>query len=173
MQFKLWLENYRKIPYILEKLAAEAKKAGSFENFEHDFLRQIKHGIYWHWTNNPNFQIDTKTGPRDMSSIASGDIDVGKLMITSDLHYWSLYGPKGKGRKFAALIDMSEVPRESYYQVNRGFGNEFFVNDPSKAKVVKILERSKAFDFDRRQNKYLPQSEKELENFYNSIVYQS
>ena len=39
-------------------LAAEAIKAGSFEEFKKDFILQTKHGLYWHITDNPNFEID-------------------------------------------------------------------------------------------------------------------
>ena len=101
-------------------------------------MQQIKHGTYWHWTDDPNFTIDLNKGPRDMSSMSSNKMSVGKLMITSDFKYWSDYGPEEKGRRYAALIDMSDVPRKEYYQVNRGFGNEFFVSDPSKAIVIKV-----------------------------------
>jgi hypothetical protein len=172
MQFKRWLEthqyNINRLPLILKGLAAEAKKAPSFEDFAKDFSIQIKHGLYWHWTNDPNFQIDPTKGPRDMSSMADGGEDKGKLMITSDLHGWSLYGPNQKGRQYAAIIDMSNVPRNAYWQVKRGFGNEFYVNDPSNAKVAKVVPRVQAFKIDREQQAYLPQNDEELLNFYNA-----
>jgi hypothetical protein len=98
--------------------------------------------------------------------MASGQMDIGKLMVTSDLQYWSDYG----NRNYVAIIDMSNVPRNAYYQVNRGFGNEFFVTNPSKAKVIAVLPKNKAFSKNREQNQYLPGSEAELLNFYNSVV---
>src|SRR5581483_681767 len=142
----------KRLPKLLYGLVAEARKAGSFEEFSRDFSLQIKHGLYWHWTDDHNFQIDPKKGPRDLSSMAAGGMTPGKLMITSHLSYWSDYGGE-KGRPHVALIDMSEVPRNSYYQVNRGFGNEFFVADPSKAKVIGVYSRERAARIDRDHHK--------------------
>jgi len=165
MQFRQWLIeswNPHNLPLILKGLAAEARKAGSWEEFRKDFIFQIKHGLYWHWTDDKDFQIDPLKGPRDMTSMGGGKMTSGVLMITSHLSYWSDYG----NRQYAAIIDMSQVPRKSYSQVNRGFGNEFYVLDPSAAKVIAVLSRQRAFAKDREQHKYLPQSEEELEKFY-------
>lgn len=160
------LEAVGRMPLILQGLAAEAKKAGSFEEFEKDFLRQIKHGLYWHWTDDPSFRIDPNRGPRDMSSMGSGSEVPGALMISSDIDAWSEYG----ARPYAAIIDMSDVPREAYYQVKRGFGNEFYVADPSKARVVQVLPRAKALAKDRNQRRYLPQNSDALRGFYEQVV---
>jgi hypothetical protein len=54
-----------KIPNFLQVLAAEARKAGSVDNFRNDYLVHLKTGIYWHWTDDPQFQIDPAKGPRD------------------------------------------------------------------------------------------------------------
>jgi hypothetical protein len=158
-----------RIPKSLQGLAAEALKYDTFKEFEHAFLGEIKHGTYWHWTDDPNFKIDPSKGPRDMSSLSTGSMDAGKLMITSDLEYWSDYGPGGKGRPYVALIDMSEVPKGAYRQVNRGFGNEFFVSDPSKAKVEAVYPRQRALQVNRERSKALPQSSEELEGFYDRV----
>ena len=157
-------------PRLLNGLAAEARKCSSFEEFEKNYLREIKHGLYWHWTNDPNFRIDPMKGPRDMSSMASGEVDPGKLMVTSHLEYWSDYGPGGKGRPFAALIDLSGVPSDQYRQVNRGFGNEFYVNDPSAARVVKVYPRKEAFRVDSQSDKLMPQSSEALLDFYQTVT---
>lgn len=159
-----------RVPKALQGLAAEARKAGSFEEFEKDFLRDIKHGTYWHWTDDPDFKIDPSKGPRDMSSISTGRVDQGKLMVTSHLDAWSDYGPGGKGRPYAALIDMSDVPREAYRQVGRGFGNELYVSDPSKARVEAVYPRRRAFHVDRERARILPQSSEELEEFYKRVT---
>jgi len=133
-----------RVPKALEGLAAEARKCSTFEEFSQDFHRDIKHGQYWHLTDNPDFQIDLSKGPRDMSSMADGAMDAGKLMITSHLENWHAYynydreGKKRVSRPYVALIDMSQVPRNAYHQVSRGFGNEFWVEDPSQARVVKV-----------------------------------
>lgn len=173
MNFKLWLEsqykfNMKRLPLILQGLAAEAVKAGSFTEFKKDFTLQIKHGLYWHWTDDIYFKIDSERGPRDMSSLAAGGMDEGKLMITSDIDAWANYGT----RPYAALIDMTEVPRNGYRQVNRGFGNEFFVSDPSKAKVLEVLPRKQAFAKDRQQRSLLSKainSNEDLEAFYDAV----
>ncbi len=150
---------------ILHGLAAEARKASSFEEFEDDFHFQIKHGLYWHVTDRKDFKLDAKSGPRDMSSMADGSISAGKFMVTSDLGNWlDQYEKRG----YVALVDMSEVPRKKYWQVHRGFGNEFFVDDPSKAKVVKVLSRKEAERFDNAQHKLLPGSKEELRAFYDA-----
>jgi len=158
-----------RIPKALQGLAAEAQKCDSFEEFEKDFLHDIKHGTYWHWTDDPDFKIDPSKGPRDMSSLSTGREDTGKLMVTSHLDAWSDYGPGGKGRPYAALIDMSDVPRNMYRQVNRGFGNEFFVWDPSKAKVTAVYPRRRAFQVDRERKAVLPQNAEELREFYDRV----
>lgn len=159
----------KRLPLILQGLAAEAIKAGSFEEFKRDFHHQIKHGLYWHWTDDPNFIIDQAKGPTDMSSIGSGRMDAGSLMITSDIDAWAHYGT----RPYAALIDMTEVPRNAYRQVNRGFGNEFFVYDPSKARVITVLPRKKAFAKDRQQRAALISTisnNEDLETFYDAVT---
>jgi hypothetical protein len=158
-----------RIPKALQGLAAEARKCDSFEEFEKDFLSEIKHGTYWHWTDDPDFKIDPSKGPKDMSSLSSVRVSPGKLMVTSHLEAWSDYGPGGKGRPYAALIDMSDVPRNAYRQVKRGFGNEFFVDEPSKAKVTAVYPRSRAFQVDRARAAMIPQSSQELEKFYERV----
>ena len=154
-----------KIPEILHGLVAEAKKYSTFEEFEKAFLVELKHGLYWHITDNPNFAIDPEKGPHDMSSLSTGhSMSKGKLMITSHLTYWaSSYFPQ---RKYAALIDMSEVSSKLYYQVNRGMGNEFFVTNPSKAKVIKVFHLKDALRIDDMHHKIAPQSKEELKQLY-------
>jgi len=158
-----------KVSKALQGLAAEAMKYDTFDEFEKAFLVEIKHGTYWHWTDDPNFTIDKEKGPRDMSSLSTGKMTKGALMITSDFRYWSTYGPGEKGRPYAALIDMSDVPKEAYYQVKRGFGNEFYVSDPSRARVTAVYPRARAFQVDSERKKMLPQSSEELEMFYNKV----
>ena len=153
-----------KTPLILQGLAAEVDKAPNFEEFRRDFLFQIKHGLYYHVTSNPNFNIDPLKGPRDASSLSMGRHDAGKLMITSHLECW--VEEFSDTRDYVALIDMTDVPRKAYWQVNRGFGNEFYVDDPSKARVVWVKSISEALEFDEKQHNYLPGSEEALYNFY-------
>jgi hypothetical protein len=155
----------------LSGLAAEAIKAGSFDEFARDFQFQIKHGIYWHLTDNPDFNIDLSLGPRDMSSLGGGGMSPGNLMITSDLENWdAVYNDEEVTRPFAALIDMSDVPRNAYYQVNRGFGNEFFVSDPGSARVTAVMPIGAALAFDADYDSQLPQNREELKEFYTDVV---
>ncbi len=158
-------KDWRDHPH-LKGLAAEAKKYDTPEEFEKDFLVHIKHGKYWHITDNPNFKIDSLKGPRDMSSIASGQMEPGKLMITSHLEHWTENYPN---RKYAAMIDMSDVHKSHYWQVKRGFGNEFWVEHPDKAKVMKVLPIHKALSLDRRMHKTLAKhilSSQDLHHFW-------
>jgi hypothetical protein len=168
MKFKDYLnEEVTKIPKILQGLAAEARKYKTFDEFQNAFLGQIKHGRYYHVTDNPDFTIDPHKGPRDMSSMAIGNpTSIGKLMITSHLENWL---PGYKERKYVAIIDMSEVPEKEYWQVNRGFGNEFHVNNPDKAKVIKVLSRGAAMSDSNRYQSALESFIKgpdDLEEFY-------
>ena len=152
-------------------LRAEARKYNSFEEFEKAWLREIKHGLYWHITYDKNFQIDPEKGPGDTSSLSSGGVDKGKLMITSHLAYWAdsymdeeLTG--GNPREYAAAIDMSNVPENKYRQVNRGFGNEFFVEDTSQAKVLAVLPINEALKVDEQFQEQLPQNQASLKEIY-------
>jgi hypothetical protein len=168
MKFLEYLNESSSIPKILLPLAAEAKKYKTFAEFEYAFLHDIKHGRYYHVTDNPDFTIDSTKGPRDMSSMAIGHgMDVGALMITSDLEAWmSSYS----NRKYIAVIDMSAVSPDKYKQVNRGFGNEFYVTDPSSAKVIKVLSRSAAASDSRRYQSALEsyiRGSNDLKHFYN------
>lgn len=168
MRFNNYLqEEVTKIPKILDGLAAEARKYRTFEDFQNAFLGQIKHGRYYHITQDPAFKIDPSLGPRDMSSMGDGKMTPGYLMITSHLENWM---PGYANRKYVAIIDMSEVPEDKYRQVNRGFGNEFWVSDPSKAKVLKVVSRSTAQSDSRRYQSALEsliKSPDDLEQLYN------
>ena len=152
-----------RIPLVLRGLAAEARKCKNIGEFWRDFSSRIKHGTYWHVTDDPNFKIDPTRGPRDMSSLSIPTMSPGKLMITSNLRDWTGY----MNRKYAVQIDMSEVPRNAYWQVNRGFGNEFWVEDPSKAKVIRIVPIKQSLKLNSYAYKQLPHNEQELVNFYN------
>ncbi len=149
------------VPPILAGLVNEARKYNSPEEFQKAFLGEIKHGMYWHVTEDPEFFIDPDKGPSDMSSMSGGhQISLGKLMITSDIETWaSNYAPN---RSYAALIDMSYVSPEKYTQVNRGFGNEFFVHDPSQAKVIGVFSIKDALRIDHEHHSSLPQDFNEL-----------
>ena len=163
----------------LSGLAAEAIKAGSFEEFKKDFILQTKHGVYWHITDNPNFEIDPTTGPRDFSSLGNPNVikHPGTLMITSHLEHWEDFynidpdsDERSITRPYAALIDMSDVPRNIYYQVNRGFGNEFMVTDINNVNVINVMSIEEALAYDEAYNSKLPNSEEALREFYNSVV---
>jgi len=223
------------IPPILNGLVAEARKCNSFEEFEQDFVSQIKHGLYWHVTKAENFYIDLEKGPKDYSSMSLDSTPKkGKLMITSDLDRWlnefhyienhavdfvynvidsdlwqylntfdsiadintettkefdenvqkALLAAKqlyenyivkheANRRNWVAQIDMSEVPRDAYQQVNRGFGNELFVQDPSKARVTRTIPIEQAYKITEEHEAQLPQSREELLEFYNTVKEQS
>lgn len=156
----------------LSCLAAEARKADSYGEFEQDYMRQYKRGLYWHVTMDPDFKIDPTKGPQDKSAGGFGSIGIGDLMFTSDLERWS--GHYGKERGYAALLDMTKVPRESYRQVSRGFGNEFYLRDAanSKARVVKVVTISTAKRNDKLYSNFLPKSYEELKEFYEWAIKQ-
>lgn len=159
-----FLEQFK--PQSLKGLAAEALKTDTLEEFEKDYLVQIKHGTYWHITDNPNFQINPNLGPRDMSSMAAGEMTKGALMVTSHLENWVSEYPD---RKYAAEIDMSNVDRKDYYQVKRGFGNEFFITNPTQAKVVRVVPIQQALRINRYRHGKIPNSYEDLQSFYQRV----
>jgi len=154
----------------LKPLADEMAKYDSFEEYAKAFTVEIKRGYYWHITNNPKFKIDSLKGPRDMSSLGSGKINAGELMVTSDLEYWVDYY-KQDGRKFAVLIDLSQLPKNSYNQISRGFGNEFNISKQylNQVKVIKVYPIKNALAKDRRFNSNIPQSKVKLKQFWDKV----
>jgi hypothetical protein len=152
----------------LPQLAKDAVDAGSFEAFRRGFGLQTKHGKYYHVTDNPNFQIDPARGPRDMSSMAGGKMTPGDLMITSDPELWAFN--YGKKRPYIAEIDVSGVPYSELKQVGRGFGNEFYLSNASRAKVNNVRPTKNALAAYRRYHKSIPQSEEALRAFYKSVT---
>jgi hypothetical protein len=133
-------------------LEGEARKYPTFEEFFKAFAGEIMHGRYYHWTDDSGFSIDPEKGPRDMSTLSSGGTDVGALMVTSDPEAWADYGgerldyhpdlgPIMSGRKYVAVVDLTELPKDSYWQVNRGFGNEIYVDQPELARVERVIPR--------------------------------
>jgi hypothetical protein len=121
-------------------------------------------GIYWHLTDSPDFKISLDKGPRDMSSLASGRVTPGELMVTSDLRHWAAY--YGDSRPYAALIDLGSLePYREYQNVSRGFGHEIMVYKPMKAVVVAVIPTKSAFKIYRRvQDHILPQNKEEHYN---------
>ena len=95
----------------LQGLAAEARKCKTYAEFDKAFGLQLKHGRYYHLTEDPNFHIDPLKGPRDLSSMSSGTrMNIGKFMITSHLAYW--IEEFERTRPYVAVIDMSDVPHQ-------------------------------------------------------------
>lgn len=155
------------VRFPLKQLFAEAAKYADFESFERAYLHEIKHGQYWHVTQDPDFVIDPERGPRDMSSMASGSMTPGALMITSHLKLWADY----YDRPYAAEIDMSKVPEHLYRQVDRGFGNEFFVRPEGArlAQVTGVYTVKSALRRDREYHSKLPNSDQELAELYYKV----
>lgn len=155
--------QYKKIK--LSPLELEAIKYDNFNDFEFAYLGDIKHGRYFHVTDNPNFNIDPNYAPRDMSSMATGPSSNKGMMITSDLDLWLFEFPE---RQYVAEIDMSNVNPKDYYQVKRGFGNEFWVTPEgvAKAKVIRVFTRKNALQSSHRYFNRLPESSEGLRNIW-------
>jgi hypothetical protein len=147
----------------LQPIAHEALKYDTFEEFRSAYTVDIIHGRYWHVTDDPNFKIDPTKSPVDYSSMATGGNDLPGLMISSDPKLWVDTFPR---RKFIAEIDMSAVPKEAYRQINRGFGNEFWVEDLVNPKVKSVLPKEKALRQIRTYDSQKPQSPEELKEVY-------
>jgi hypothetical protein len=153
---------------LLAGLRAEARKAGSWPTFLRDFGHEYKHGLSWHVTSRRAFQIDPTTGPRNVSSLADTSAPtVGALQVTSDLAFWLDHD---ESRPWVARIDLSRVPRRAYWQVQRGFGHEFWVEPTTGARVAEVLSRADALRVDAAYAACLPQTEDALRAFYRATV---
>lgn len=162
-------ETSKRISPRLIYLAKLAKHYKTFKEFENDYQIKNFHGIYWHLTTNPNFVINPKQAPTDLSSLASGPGSTPGLMVSTDIGNW--HATFNQRRQYAVQIDLSDlIPNVDYRGVNRGFGHEIFVFKPEGAKVVKILPISKAlkqnYD-DYRRN--LPQNQEQLKRLYDLV----
>ena len=146
----------------LDRLAAEARQHATFESFSDAFSVHTNHGTYWHLTKSPKFRISSETGPRDMSSGASGQIiGEGALMVTSDLERW--VEEYAESRNSVVMLDLSDVKPEDKIQVSRGFGNEIYLMPEvaKKAKVVGIYSIKQALALDNKFKKNNPVVDKE------------
>ena len=153
---------------LLNPLAAEARKYDTFADFSNAYQIDLKHGTYWHVTADKNFVINPLQGPRDMSSGAiTGAAGNPGLMVTSDLEHW-LAAYTGKERPYVARIDLSALAPDAYKQINRGFGNEFFLSDLANVKVDGTFTRAAAKKIDAAYDAVLPQSESALQVIYDA-----
>lgn len=157
---------------ITQTLRKFASHYDNFNDFQKSFLVDLNHGYYWHLTNDPNFTINPQKGPRDMSSIAKGQIrEPGALMVTTHLDHWDdEYNNPEVTRPLAALIDLSDIDPRKLKQVDRGFGNEFYLTPElaRQAKLVEIMPIEKARSLDKRLHSTLPTNKNELMNIWNS-----
>lgn len=163
---KEFTETSNKVSPRLIYLAKLAKHYKTFEEFENDYQLKNFHGIYWHLTTNPNFVINPKQSPTDLSSLAGGSRGEPGLMVSTDISNW--HATFNGLRQYAAQIDLSDlIPNMDYRDVKRGFGHEIYVFKPEGVKVIKVLPISKAlkqnYD-DYRRN--LPQNREQLKRLY-------
>jgi len=162
--------NYNKFP--LTALIKQARNFKIFKEFSTFYSLDIYHGYYWHLTDNPNFEISNSTGPRDMSSMSNGGItENGAIMLTSDLAYWDEYYNTSRDswkrdikRNYAVLFDASDIEPRLLKQVNRGFGNEIYLdaNTAKKLKQMGVYSLKYAKSLDNKFHNMIPQSENSL-----------
>lgn len=163
--FKQYLEEKQEksVSKWLLPLANEAKHYDSFEEYSKAYSLDAIRGIYYHFTENENFEIDPELGPRDFSSMSFGKMtDKNAIMVTSEFSHW--YDNYKNNRKYVALLDCSDIKKS---QVGRGFGNEFYIKDSSKCKLIKVMTLKQAKDFVRKFDKLIPHSNEELLYLYN------
>jgi len=169
--------NYTKFP--LNSLVKFSNQFNDFKEFSKWYSVESNHGYYWHITDNKNFKISNKISPRDMSSMAFGtnNENYGDLMITGDLEYWNEHyntnpatSEKDVKRNYAALFDASELNPKSLKQVSRGFGNEIYLDklEAKKLKLIGVYNMDYALALDKKFEKIIPQSEKELYELWRS-----
>jgi len=162
-QFINFLESREIARNTLKKFASQYE---DFKDFEKSFLVDLNHGYYWHITDDPNFSISGIKGPRDMSSMSDGRInEPGALMVTTHLEHWDEhYNGEETARPYAALLDLSDLDPRKLRQVNRGFGNEFYLTpgQARQAKLVEVMPMAKAREEDRKIHLTLPANRQEL-----------
>ena len=143
-----------------------------FKDFEKSFLVDLNHGYYWHLTDDPNFSISGTKGPRDMSSMSDGRTkEPGALMVTSHLEHWDdHYNGETATRPYAALLDLSGLDPRNIRQVDRGFGNEFYLTpeQAAKARLVELIPVERAREEDRRLHLTLPANRQELMDIWST-----
>ncbi|MFA5714823.1 MAG: hypothetical protein WC998_03725, partial [Candidatus Paceibacterota bacterium] len=165
--------------YGLKQLA---KKFDDFEDFSKAYSLGAQHGVYWHITDNPNFNVSDQIAPRDMSSMAAGNgANKGAVMVTSDLPMWDEYynakrdadgdvieGERQNKRPYAVQLDLSDIDPKRIRQTSRGFGNEIFIwpEDAKKVKVVKVIPIEEALKQDEAYDKMKPSSEAKLKKLW-------
>lgn len=166
MRFAIWLEALSRYDFARSALEKFARHFGDFEGFSRFYSLEVNHGYYWHLSDDPNFSPSVEKGPRDMSSMASGEVkEPGALMVTSHLDYWdSFYNGEGSTRMYAALLDLSDIEPERIKQVSRGFGNEIYLplEIARKARVVEVMPVHRARAVDKQLERASPQSKQEL-----------
>lgn len=116
---------------------------------------------YWHITHDPHFQIDPSRTPSDLSSMSMGADHEPALMFTDDPHGWASAfhsHPDELGveyentdpRLYAAEIEpygqMGATNSEEgdYWPVNRGFGSEYYMPNPSPHVVRRVVPLTQA-----------------------------
>jgi len=154
--------------YLLP-LVKLAKHFDTFEDFQSNYCCKNFHGLYWHLTDEPNFVIDPKKSPRDMSSLAISQNGNPGLMVTTDIACWD--ATFEQSRKYAALIDLSDlIPNVDYKHTSRGFGHEMYIFKPEKARVVKVLPIQKAKRLSNLlYKKKYPDSAEKLKKIYDLV----
>ena len=142
-----------------------AHKYDDFDKFSRDYSLDNVTGLAFHLTHEKDFFIDSEKGPRDMSSLGMGKMTAGAFMVTTDIENWA--ATIGE-RPYVAIIDLSDLEYGvDYGNATRGFGQEFYISNPTKANVVNILPLSDAIKFSRHFYEYvLPQSKEELRDIW-------
>ncbi len=166
--------DYNKFP--INSLIKQAKNFDDYKEFSKFYVLDIYHGYYWHITNNKDFKISDKTGPRDMSSMSDGGIsEHGAIMLTSHLEYWDEHynidtntEERTNKRPYAVLFDPSDIEPRFLKQVGRGFGNEVYLsaNEARKLKQIGVYSIEQAQRMDEKFHDILPQSEEALKRIY-------
>jgi len=163
--------GYDRFP--LSALVTFARQFDDFKKFSRWYSIELNHGYYWHLTHDKNFKVSNATGPRDMSSMATGKANTGTygdLMVTGDLEYWDESYNKDVNwkrkvtRPYVALFDATAIHPDRLTQVSRGFGNELYIHkeDVKKLKLIGVYSIEYARRLNRKFQQMVPQSEKEL-----------
>lgn len=157
-------------------LVSHAKRFDSFEEFVEFYTKNAATGVYWHFTRDPKFKPTNKIAPNDLGpdfnlpSLQKLGYSNG-LMVTTNFDTW-IDSIDDTQRQYVALLDLSKYDPRKIKQLDRGFGNEYFLKHTSNVRVVGVYPLKDAAKLNRELKRVLPNPKKD-QNMLKSIYKRS
>lgn len=151
--------------FPLNVLVSHAKRFNTFEEFLEFYTKNAATGVYWHFTRDPKFKPTNKVRPNDLGP----DFDLPSLqklgygnglMVTTSFDTW-VDSIDDTQRQYVALLDLSRYDPLKIKQLNRGFGNEYFLKHISNIKVIGVYPIKDAAKLNRELKRALPHPKKD------------